>query len=222
MDFRYENELLELIDLTGELNNTIDQYLCLNSDDEDCMRSVSYSCDKDPVTSTQPPTVPSSGSGSGSGTPYSGDGSDMIDLENSGRPDKSEGDDLDVINRPSSDKFDERWPTANPDDGPILDIYDNFTSHILKDQTDEEDVPTAIDILDQDGNPVNQTGSGGATQPTVQIEPSPTEGTTFVTMTEDITESPMLVDDFNVSGSLSINRISLSILYMTLAIFYLF
>ena len=44
-ELRYETEMSKLTQVTSQLNNTVNLKLCLESDDEDCVKKIRYVCD---------------------------------------------------------------------------------------------------------------------------------------------------------------------------------
>ncbi len=152
--------------LTMKLNQTIDEYLCLDRDDEDCKRTkFVYSCGNGSTPTTEQPTKDPENSGLESGSSsgyYSGDGSELVDQETDDEtdPDPDEGSDMDVSQLPPDTPDDPSDPdtessTPGSDTPPPITMDTNSTGG-----NDKDDNHETIDILDTEGNPVNDSSSG--------------------------------------------------------------
>ena len=128
-ELRYGTEISELTQLTSQLNNTINQKLCFESDDEDCARRIRYVCDS---THFFPFDEGGSGSGNHSDTEDTATDADV-----------PTGSVNDIRNRPNL------W-VQRQDDDPIIQQPDPYNaSRIPEDQINsdsENDV--SIEILD--------------------------------------------------------------------------
>lgn len=118
MDQRYEVELGRILELTSKLNETINLNLCLESDNEDdCVRTVTYSCDngEEVVTPTRSDLNETSGSG------QEIDDAGFSDME-SGEDEDPDGARNDDINRPGSESFVEEFENTNGNNNVYNDI----------------------------------------------------------------------------------------------------
>ena len=128
-ELRYATEMAKLTQLTSQLNNTINQKLCFESDDEDCVRKILYVCDS---TNFFLFDEGDSGSGNRSDTEDTGTDADL-----------PTGNVNDVQNRPNS------WPQQFADDH-IVQQPDPYNASTLPDNQingDSED-DIGIEILD--------------------------------------------------------------------------
>ena len=138
-ELRYATEMSKLTQLTSQLNNTINQKLCLESDDEDCARKIRYICDS---TNFYPFDEGGSGSGNRSDTEDT-----TIDA------DVPTGSVDDIHNRPNA------WGQRLADD-PIIQKPDPYNASRIPDaqiNSDSED-DIGIEILDaEDTSPSTRT-----------------------------------------------------------------
>ncbi len=225
----FQLEKAVLRNQTLVLNRTVDEYLCLDRDDEDCKRSkFLYSCGNgstptDTPGTTDPPTTDRYGSGIGSGGYYSGDESGLIDQEPDEPEEESEDSRLppNITDEPTDPDSDNFIPDASP---PVT-----FETETPTDAGDEgEEDHETIDILDTNGNPMNTSdGSGGSGVSTPEATTATTTTADNVDDTDDPTTSSSPGPDTEgadvptskgpASGSAVIHRIGpLSCIYMNL------
>lgn len=129
-ELSYADEMAQLTQLTSQLNDTINQKLCFESDDEDCVRKVLYVCNSSSLPDFLPIVEDGSGSGNSSDTEDTGTDADAPTVNtNYG------------ANRPES------WSSRYDDQGARYPDPFNVTTY--QSNSDSEN-GVGIEILDQE------------------------------------------------------------------------
>lgn len=140
-ELRYADEMAQLTELTSQLNDTINQKLCFESDDEDCARKVLYVCNSSSLPDFLPIIEDGSGSGNHSDTEDTGTDAAVPTVNTNYAP-----------NRPES------WSSRLDDHGARYPDPVNVTIFVNDQSNSDSENGIGIEILDQeDSSPSTRT-----------------------------------------------------------------